>query len=48
MTVKKWRPLWSYDVEKTERWLSKMAAEGNHLTDVNRMTRMFTFDQAYC
>jgi Protein of unknown function (DUF2812) len=46
MTVKKWRPLWSYDVEKTERWLSKMSAKGNHLTGVNRMTRMFTFDRA--
>ena len=28
MTVKKWRPLWSYDVEKTERWLSEMAKDG--------------------
>ncbi len=46
MTMKKWRPLWSYDVEKTERWLSEMAAKGNSLTGVNRMTRVFTFDQA--
>lgn len=46
MTVKKWRPLWSSDVEKTECWLKEMAAKGNNLTDVNRMTRIFTFDQA--
>ena len=46
MTMKKWRPLWSYDVEKTECWLKEMAAKGNNLTDVNRMTRMFTFDRA--
>lgn len=45
MTVKKWRPLWSYDVEKTERWLSEMAMEGMLLTDVNRLTRMFSFHQ---
>ncbi|WP_342507205.1 DUF2812 domain-containing protein [Sporosarcina sp. FSL K6-2383] len=43
MTIKKWRPLWSYDVEKTERWLSEMAAEGQHLTAMNRLTRIFTF-----
>jgi len=46
MTIKKWRPLWSYDVEKTESWLKEMAAKGNNLKDVNRMTRMFTFDRA--
>lgn len=43
MTVKKWRPLWSYDLEKTEGWLADMAAEGQHLTAMNRLTRMFTF-----
>ncbi len=46
MKTKKWRPLWSYDVEKTERWLREMAAKRNNLTDVNRVTRMFTFEQA--
>ncbi|MFJ7935218.1 DUF2812 domain-containing protein [Sporosarcina sp. NPDC096371] len=45
MTMKKWRPLWSYDVEKTESWLKEMAAKGNSLKDVNRMTRMFTFNR---
>ncbi|MEK5036586.1 DUF2812 domain-containing protein [Sporosarcina sp. FSL K6-3457] len=43
MTMKKWRPLWSYDVEKTEHWLSEMAAEGQHLTAMNRLLRIFTF-----
>lgn len=45
MTMKKWRPLWSYDVEKTERWLSGMAAKGQHLTAVNQYSRVFTFSQ---
>lgn len=45
MTVKKWRPLWSYDVEKSECWLSEMAEDGMQLTDVNRLTRMFSFEQ---
>jgi len=45
MTAKKWRPLWSYDVEKTERWLSEMAEDGLQLTKVNRLTRMFSFEQ---
>lgn len=45
MTMKKWRPLWSYDVEKTEYWLSKMAAEGQQLTAINRYSRIFTFSQ---
>jgi hypothetical protein len=45
MTVKKWRPLWSYDVEKTERWLSEMAEDGMRLTNVNPLTRMFLFEQ---
>ena len=46
MTVKKWRPLWSYDIEKTECWLSEMAADGNRLIHVNRQSRMFVFEQA--
>lgn len=45
MTMKKWRPLWSYDVEKTERWLSEMAAKGQQLTAMNRYSRIFTFSQ---
>lgn len=45
MTVKKWRPLWSYDVEKTERWLSEMAKDGMRMTGVNRLSRTFSFEQ---
>ena len=44
--TKKWRPFWSYDVEKTERWLSKMAAEGKRLVAVSTWTRMFSFEDA--
>lgn len=46
MSTKKWRPFWSYDVEKTERFLSGMAAAGNQLVNVNRWTRIFTFKEA--
>ncbi|QBP42416.1 DUF2812 domain-containing protein [Paenisporosarcina antarctica] len=45
MTTKKWRPLWSYDTEKTEPWLSNLSSQGNRLISVNRFTRMFTFEQ---
>ena len=45
MTLKKWRPFWSYDVEKTEKFLSEMAADGNQLVDVNIWTRMFSFEE---
>ncbi len=41
--MKKWRPFWSYDVEKTEQWLSEMATEGKQLAGVHRMMRMFSF-----
>ena len=44
MTTKKWRPLWSYDTEKTEPWLSKLSSQGNRLISVNRFTRIFTFE----
>lgn len=43
--MKKWRPLWSYDVEKTEQWLSHMASEGKVVTGLNRWTRMFSFQE---
>lgn len=41
--MKKWRPLWSYDVDKTEQWLSHMASEGKQVSSLNRWTRMFSF-----
>lgn len=40
------KPLWSYDVQKTERWLSNQAKEGYHLTQLNRFKRRFTFEKA--
>ncbi|MBE1553159.1 DUF2812 domain-containing protein [Sporosarcina limicola] len=46
MTMKRWKPFWSYDVEKTECWLSKMAAEGKRVTGLNRLTRMFSFEES--
>ncbi len=40
--MKKWRPFWSYDIEKTEHWLAEMAANGEQLTDINLTdTRVF-------
>ncbi|MBO1910529.1 DUF2812 domain-containing protein, partial [Microvirga sp. 3-52] len=48
MTLKKWRPFWSYDIEKTEQWLAEMAANGNQLTDINLATRMFSFEKGDC
>ncbi|AOV07734.1 DUF2812 domain-containing protein [Sporosarcina ureilytica] len=43
MILRKWRPFWSYDIEKTERWLSEMTSKGNKLIEINRMTRLFSF-----
>jgi hypothetical protein len=45
MTMKKWRPFWSYDIEKTELWLAEMAANGDQLTHVNLKTRVFSFEK---
>ncbi|MDI2587922.1 DUF2812 domain-containing protein [Psychrobacillus sp. NEAU-3TGS] len=45
MIEKKVKWLWSYNIEKTEQWLSKMAGEGWHLTSVNRWTRTFIFEK---
>ena len=43
--MKKWRPFWSYDVEKTECWLAEMAANGERLTNINLATRVFSFEK---
>lgn len=45
MTLKKWRPFWSYDVEKTEKFLREMAANGYGLADLNSWTRVFIFEK---
>ena len=41
---KKWKPLWSYDIDKTENWLREMARKGHRLNGVNRLTRLFSFE----
>src|SRR5690625_752418 len=43
MIKKVWKPFWSYDVLKTETWLSFMANKGYFLIDINRRTRIFSF-----
>lgn len=43
--IKKWRPFWSYDVEKTERWLSSSALDGKKLIDVKLFSRIFVFEE---
>lgn len=43
--IKVFRPFWSYDVRKTEIWLSDMAKKGYLLVGLNRFTRCFFFRQ---
>ena len=43
--MKVFRPFWSYDVKKTEVWLSGMAKKGYFLVGLNRWTRCFFFRQ---
>jgi len=40
------RPFWSYDALKTEKWLVERATEGYQLVKVNRMTRCFLFEKS--
>lgn len=44
MIKKVFRPFWSYDVIRTEKWLSSMSEKGYHVTGLNRHTRQFYFD----
>ncbi|WP_391201735.1 DUF2812 domain-containing protein [Psychrobacillus sp. L4] len=44
--IKKWRPFWSFDVEKTEYWLSTNAAVGKRLVDVKLFSRVFVFEES--
>ncbi|KMJ57135.1 hypothetical protein AB685_17110 [Bacillus sp. LL01] len=39
------KPLWSYDVQKTEQWLTDQAKEGYHLKELHRFKRRFTFEK---
>lgn len=43
--IKVFRPFWSYDVIKTEKWLSSMAEKGYHFIKLNRCTRCFFFQE---
>lgn len=45
MIKKVFRPFWSYDVIKTEEWLSFMAESGYILVKINRVTRCFFFEE---
>ncbi|SES17870.1 Protein of unknown function [Gracilibacillus ureilyticus] len=45
MIIKKARLFWSYQINKTEQWLSIMAEQGWHVTDVNLWSRVFTFEK---
>ncbi|GAA3413676.1 DUF2812 domain-containing protein [Paenibacillus hodogayensis] len=45
MITKVFRPFWSYDVQKTEEWLSSMAEKGHEVVKINRGTRHFFFQQ---
>ncbi|WP_160031758.1 DUF2812 domain-containing protein [Paenibacillus sp. An7] len=45
MKIKVYKPFWSYDVQKTEEWLSSMSEKGHELVEINRFTRYFIFRQ---
>lgn len=42
---KVYKPLWSYDVQKTEEWLAEMAEQGMLFEGLNRWTRCFYFEE---
>lgn len=43
--IRKYRPLWSYDIPKIEQWLTQMAEKGYVLNGLNRFTRCFLFEE---
>lgn len=45
MSKKVFRPFWSYDVVKTEEWLSHMHADGYALLRINFAARLFYFEE---
>ena len=45
MIKKVYRPFWSLDVMKTEKWLGEMANDGYRLEKVNFLTRKFIFEE---
>lgn len=45
MSKKVFRPFWSYDIVKTEGWLSQMHAKGLALLRINFAARLFYFEE---
>ena len=45
MIKKEVKPLWSYDIGKTELWLSEMALDGYVLTQLIPQKRQFIFEK---
>jgi len=45
MSKRAFRPFWSYDVVKTEKWLSQMHADGYALLRINFAARLFYFEE---
>jgi len=45
MSKKAYRPFWSYDVVKTEEWLSQMHADGYALIRIHFAARLFYFEE---
>ncbi|MFS0862229.1 DUF2812 domain-containing protein [Fredinandcohnia sp. 179-A 10B2 NHS] len=43
--IRKYRPLWSYDIPRIEQWLTQMAEKGYGLKGLNRFTRCFLFEE---
>lgn len=43
--MKRTRMFWSYRIDQTEQWLSQMARDGYHLTSINPLLRMFSFQE---
>ncbi len=44
MIKKVFRPFWSFDVEKTEEWLSSMASKGLHFVKIQPLSSYFVFE----
>ena len=44
MMKKIFRPFWSFDVKKTEEWLSSMALQGLHFVTVRPFISLFVFE----
>src|SRR5690625_2676059 len=45
MMKKVFKPFWSYDVEKTEKWLSSMAEKGFIFVKASIISRRFVFEK---